>query len=163
VEIIHSDITQEEACELEKHLIFLYGRKDLGLGNLVNMTDGGEGSVGFICSDKTKQKMSKKRKGDKHYNFGKPLSENIKQKISETKKGKPSNRKGFIFSEETKQKIANTQRAILTNGSDESEVRKYNYISKRNNADPEPVPPQVSPYIPDNSFLQDGDLWFEEK
>jgi hypothetical protein len=66
-------------------------------------------------------------------------------------------------SEETKQKIANTQRAILTNGSDESEVRKYNYISKRNNADPEPVPPQVAPYIPDNSFLQDGDIWFEEK
>lgn len=46
IEIIHFDLTWEEACEKEKELIKLYGRKDLGTGTLINMTDGGEGVVG---------------------------------------------------------------------------------------------------------------------
>ena len=43
VEIIHNEISRETACELEKFYIQKYGRKDLGLGLLVNLTDGGEG------------------------------------------------------------------------------------------------------------------------
>ena len=42
VEIIEDDITIEEARESEMALIELIGRKDLELGPLVNMTDGGE-------------------------------------------------------------------------------------------------------------------------
>lgn len=62
---------------------------------------------------------------------------------------------------ETKQKIADAQRAYLTSGTDEAEVAKHNFISKRNNGEPDPVPPVVSKNIPDNSFVQDGDLWTE--
>lgn len=62
---------------------------------------------------------------------------------------------------ETKQKIAETQRAILTNGSDESEVRKHNYISKRINGEPDPIAPPVRAPLSDNQFVQDGDLWEE--
>lgn len=43
VEIISKDISEENAIELECFLINLYGRKDIGNGILVNMTDGGEG------------------------------------------------------------------------------------------------------------------------
>jgi hypothetical protein len=35
----------------EKEFIQLYGRKDLGLGELVNMTDGGDGTIGRILSE----------------------------------------------------------------------------------------------------------------
>jgi hypothetical protein len=64
--------------------------------------------------------------------------------------------------EETKEKLSDiTRRWHAT--SDTAAVASYNFTSKRNNADPEPVPPQVQRYMPDNSFLQDGDLWFEEK
>ena len=45
VEILFDDLTWEQACEKEIELIKLYGRKDLGLGPLVNMTDGGEGTL----------------------------------------------------------------------------------------------------------------------
>jgi hypothetical protein len=45
VEITHSNILWEEACIIEKYLIDFYGRKDLSLGNLLNMTDGGEGLI----------------------------------------------------------------------------------------------------------------------
>lgn len=45
VEITHKDICIEEARSIEKYLICFYGRRDLNLGNLCNLTDGGEGVV----------------------------------------------------------------------------------------------------------------------
>jgi hypothetical protein len=48
VEIMLDELTWEEACKKETEFIHLYGRKDLGLGPLVNMTDGGDGSPGHI-------------------------------------------------------------------------------------------------------------------
>jgi hypothetical protein len=96
VNIIHKDIDWEDAKKIEILLIEKYGRKNLGTGNLVNMTDGGDGTLGLVVSDKTRQKISEGNKG-------KTLSEDTKQKISETKKGK-------IMSEETKQKMSETKK-----------------------------------------------------
>ena len=42
-EIIEDGLSWVDACEKEKYWIKKYGRKDLNEGNLVNMTDGGEG------------------------------------------------------------------------------------------------------------------------
>lgn len=57
VEIIASPETWEDCCELEQLLISEYGRADLGTGNLVNLTNGGEGIVGRIISEKERQRM----------------------------------------------------------------------------------------------------------
>jgi hypothetical protein len=57
VEILLEDLTWEQACEKEKEFIALYGRKDLGLGQLVNMTDGGDGLIN--PSEATKDKIAK--------------------------------------------------------------------------------------------------------
>jgi len=43
VEILLEGITWEEACREERRLIKKYGRRDLKIGPLVNMTDGGDG------------------------------------------------------------------------------------------------------------------------
>ena len=48
--ILSDNLTWKQACELEIYLIKYYGRRDLGEGTLVNMTDGGEGTVGWIES-----------------------------------------------------------------------------------------------------------------
>jgi hypothetical protein len=80
VDILCSDITWEDACELEQLLIQEYGRKDLGLGNLVNMTDGGEGCINTICNEKTRQKIREKMKGNT-FCLGNKLSEDTKDKI----------------------------------------------------------------------------------
>ena len=103
VNIIHKDIDWENACKIEKLLIEKYGRKDLGLGNLVNMTDGGNGTFGLIMSEETRQKMSEAKKG-------KTRSEETRQKISEAKKGKISNMLGKKLSEETRHKMSLVQR-----------------------------------------------------
>lgn len=54
VEITHRDIIWEEACVIEKYLISFYGRRDLGLGLLVNQTDGGEGIIGYNHKENAK-------------------------------------------------------------------------------------------------------------
>ena len=102
VEIIEEVDSWEEACEKEQFWIKYYGRKNINEGNLVNMTDGGEGTFGRKFSDETKNKISKSKKGQK-------LAEETKNKISESNKGKnrvkPNN-----FSEKMRQLRLGTKR-----------------------------------------------------
>jgi hypothetical protein len=87
IEIIARDLSWEDACELEIFLIEEYGRKDLKLGSLVNLTDGGDGMIGMIpwnkgipLSKETKQKLREKAIKRNH-------SEKTKEKISKKLKG----------------------------------------------------------------------------
>ena len=63
--IEESGLTWDQASELEKYWIKRIGRKDLGLGTLVNMTDGGDGRLGIKHSDETKNKIRNKLIGYK--------------------------------------------------------------------------------------------------
>ena len=62
VDILFDDLTWNEACEKEIEFIELYGRKDLGKGTLVNLTNGGEGVIGQVVSDETRIKLSNSSK-----------------------------------------------------------------------------------------------------
>jgi hypothetical protein len=107
VEIIFDDLTWAEACDKEKELIKLYGRKDLGTGILVNLTDGGDGSenlakevkdriskkitllqTGIPCPEETKLKISKTLMGHKN-SPSIPCSDEKAAKISKVLKGRP--------------------------------------------------------------------------
>lgn len=61
VQILKSNLTKEEAIELEKILISYYGRINNKTGILCNLTDGGEGALGVVVSNKTKLKLSESR------------------------------------------------------------------------------------------------------
>jgi hypothetical protein len=63
IEIIHSNLLESDAFELEEFLITEIGRRDLNTGPLANMTNGGEGSAGYIHSDASKKKISDKLTG----------------------------------------------------------------------------------------------------
>ena len=107
--IIKDNLTEQEAKDLEIELIAKHGRIDLGEGYLINRTDGGEGTNGYIASEETRRKMSESRKGI-------PRTEETKRKISEAQKGKTKTEetrrklsevnKGKIVTEETKRKIS---------------------------------------------------------
>lgn len=128
VDIIVQDVSWDVAVEFEKRLIAEHGRKDLGTGELVNMTGGGDGSTGRLYLEETRkkqqiattgrpkstesiQKRSASRSGKPRKqetkdklrlaNLGKKHTEETKQKMSEARKG----RKGTPHTEEAKQKM----------------------------------------------------------
>lgn len=83
VDIIYSGLTWNDACEKEKELIKLYGRKDLNNGSLVNMTDGGEGTINLIMSDDAKKRISDYAIKRQYKPFlNKSLPEETKTKLS---------------------------------------------------------------------------------
>ena len=77
---LKQNLTEEEAFRHEVYMIALYGRKDLGTGILVNMSDGGEGPTGNKWSEDRKKKLSETTKG-------RPKSEEWKALMKERMKG----------------------------------------------------------------------------
>jgi hypothetical protein len=107
VEILYNNLTKDLACELEIFLIEIYGRKDLNKGDLVNMTDGGEGTVNK--SEEVRKKISENLKGKPSGMLGKKMSDEHKAKIGAANKislkGNVPWMKGKKHSEETKKNI----------------------------------------------------------
>jgi len=79
IEIVHNDLSWDEACKLEIKYIKEFGRRDLGLGELVNMTDGGDGIEN--PSQETRKKISKGVSGEKHGMFGVKQTDQVKEII----------------------------------------------------------------------------------
>jgi hypothetical protein len=122
-EILLEFDNRNDAIKKEIEFIKLYGRKDLGLGCLVNMTDGGEGACGQKCSDETREKKSQIMIGK---NKGIKLSEEHKQKISDGMKRKISS--GSFFTQEHRQKISHKRKnhevSIITRNKISQKLKK---------------------------------------
>lgn len=82
IEITHRDIIYEEACSIEKYLIAFWGRKNLRLGPLTNLTDGGDTTEGYKHTEDSKEKISNSLIGFKH-------SEESIQKIADSHRDVP--------------------------------------------------------------------------
>lgn len=90
IDIMLDELTWNFACEKEVEFIKMYGRRNIGTGVLVNLTDGGEGLVGLVHKKHTKEakrKISEAGKGNKH-SLGRKLSEEHKKKLSRIHKGR---------------------------------------------------------------------------
>jgi hypothetical protein len=61
IEILHYDISIDEAKELEIKYISEIGRKDLGKGPLINLTDGGDGQFNPSVSTRDKCREAQKK------------------------------------------------------------------------------------------------------
>lgn len=111
VQILTTNLTRQEACDLEILLIDYYGRKDLGTGCLVNMTNGGDsGNFGIIHTDEWRKNNSNAKKGNT-YKRGKKASLETKDKMSKSRIGNKSARRNLILDTETGIFYYNTQEA----------------------------------------------------
>lgn len=63
--ILESGLTDVGALSIERRMIRWYGRKDLGTGILRNLTDGGDGTAGYVATEKTRMKLSVAGRGRK--------------------------------------------------------------------------------------------------
>lgn len=105
-----NDLTWEDASLKEVELIRKYGRKDLGLGELVNLTDGGDGTLNYKVPEEYKEVLRAKLKqnpisikGRAAWNKGLKLSEEHKASLSKSHTGKS-------LSEEHRKKIGEASR-----------------------------------------------------
>lgn len=124
--ILFSGLTEEEAKQKEVELISNYNSNNRDYG--YNLTAGGDGAVGRIVSEETKQKISTSHIGLKHTEesrakiseslagnkraLGYHHTEETKAKISEAGKGNQYT-KGYHHSELAKQKIAEAHRGRI--------------------------------------------------
>lgn len=74
-----------------------------------NLTDGGEGMLGYEQSEETKRKIGKANSGEKNGFYGKTHTREVREIISKThfgKRGKDSPSYGKVISQETRMKIS---------------------------------------------------------
>lgn len=121
VEITHTDLIWEECCKIEQYLIEFY-RNFYG-GKLCNLTDGGDGILGF--------KFSKEAKEDRNKKISQSFTEERKKYYSEIFSGSKNNFFGKKHSFEARQKISKNQnpRKFLT----ESHKRKISEANRGEN------------------------------
>jgi len=108
IEIMHDNLSQKEACNLEIKYIIEFGRKHYeNSGILVNESLGGEGGKqGIIVSKETKIKQSLKLKGKpKPQGFGDKIKNNRDHKVA-GQKAALSNQKHYIPGSDRNQKIS---------------------------------------------------------
>lgn len=118
---LKTNLTEEEAFNHERYMIFILGRKDLGTGILLNKSDGGEGRSGYVPTEELKRKQSEKMKGENNPLYG--------------KRGKDSPRYGKKHTQETKDKIRNSLKGnVISQKCREvvSEKNKVNQLGEKN-------------------------------
>jgi len=156
---LYDKLTIESAIRLEKCIIKLIGRRDIGLGPLSNLTDGGEGTKGTVLTEIQRKNISIRFKkmwkdgvynnrdmsGEKNYFFNKHHTEETKEKIRNSigdRKGENNSNYGKKWSDEQKnlasikQKETHLQFLGENNPAKRPEVREILSLGKMGNKNP---------------------------
>ena len=150
IHILKDNLTEDEAYNLEKLYIKMFGRIDLGTGILRNLSDGGEGPTGYKTTPEQRRKIALSRMGEKHPLYGVSPSEETREKQRQALQGRfvgeknpmygkklseehkeylRSLHKGVPKSEEHKRKIAEANKGKV---SSEETRRKISEANKGN-------------------------------
>jgi hypothetical protein len=129
--ILKKGLSEQDAFRHEIYMIFVFGRKDVGTGILLNFTDGGEGLTGGVHSEETREKignahrgkfvtMETRRRISEASAFRPSVSDSTRKKLSEAGKGRELSeesrkkiseaRKGKTFTEEHRRKLSEAKK-----------------------------------------------------
>lgn len=97
---LYENLENEESLEMEKYVIKKIGRRDLGLGTLVNQTDGGDGRLTSPHSNETKLKISNTKKSQHLHSI---ITDDFKEYLREINTGSNNPMFGKHHSEKTKE------------------------------------------------------------
>jgi hypothetical protein len=132
ITILKDNLSNIDAENLEIYYIKLFGRLDLGTGILTNLTDGGDGTIGYKITNETRAKLSKITK-QAHID-GK--FENAKDKISGIPRDKVTRAKikntltGVKHTPERRKNISEARKKYCT---EISNLTKYKIINPEGN------------------------------
>ena len=114
--IIKDNLTEEEAYDLEKLYILIFGRVDLETGILRNLSDGGEGPTGYKTTPEQRRKISLSRMGEKHPLYGISPSKETREKQRQALGGKFVGEKNPMYNqthtEENRKKISDRHKGV---------------------------------------------------
>lgn len=142
VDIVCNNVSWKEAGEIEKFLIFSYGRRDLSLGTLINLTDGGCGWLGGKHTEESKKNISNKNKG-------RVVSQETRDKISKANKGRKC-------SKETKLKLSKMYKGKKL--SEKDRLRLLSYSTGRKHLDSTKEKISLSNGIPVVQLSKEGNF-----
>lgn len=117
--IIDDNLSPEDACEKEIYWIKRIGRKDLELGNLVNLTDGGEGTNG------RKVPLEHRLIGEKNPFYGKKHTEETGKIIAKANKNR-------IWKQSSLDKISKSRKGIPIFSEKAKEERRLKMLGNNN-------------------------------
>ena len=130
--VIAENLTHTQACTMEINLIASYRSNDARYG--YNLTDGGEGILGFQMPEKSRKRISEALTGrhlpdsvkEKISNStkGKIVSESTKEKLREINKGRISPNKGKSMSEEQRIKISVARKGFVMSDEQKDKLRQ---------------------------------------
>jgi hypothetical protein len=80
---ISENLNEKDSFDLEISLIKKIGRRDLKLGPLTNLTDGGDGRTNIIVSEETKRKISESKKSQNLHNKHTESTKTLLKKINQ--------------------------------------------------------------------------------
>lgn len=96
--LLETNLSEIGALALERRLISWWGRKNLGTGILINLTNGGDGVSGLQFSDETKKILSLKNKGRKRI-----FTETHCQNLSKSKIGIKMNERAVQLNKQNRE------------------------------------------------------------
>jgi hypothetical protein len=108
IKILIDGLQEWAAFEFERDYISLYGRKDMGYGQLINLTCGGDGVSGLITTEATKNKIRQSligRPRNPQSSAKSAQSNTGKKRTIDSKKRMSAAQKGKVVSEATREKL----------------------------------------------------------
>lgn len=103
IQVLFENLTWKECCKKEIWYIKLYGRRNLNTGSLCNLTDGGEGMLGYKHSEDALRRIGEHSKN-------RPRIKGYKQKITDEERKVRSDRmKNRVFTDELRANISKSR------------------------------------------------------